>query len=123
MAQKLMARTPFLPIRIHGAERIHMHRMVITICAVVSLSSLQANAHSWYPIACCSNQDCQPVDHSEILSTPAGWKVAPTGEVIPYGDSREHFSPDGQFHRCSRHFVDPSNKDSTICLFVPGMAS
>ena len=97
--------------------------MVITICAVVSLSSLQANAHSWYPVSCCSVQDCQPVDPSEILSTPVGWEVTPTGEVIPYGDNREHVSPDGKFHRCSRHFFDPGQQDKTICIFVPGMVS
>lgn len=100
-----------------------MLRVPVVLCALLCLPAPSAHAHSWYPASCCSNQDCQPVDASEIRSTPTGWQVAPTGEVIPYGDHREQVSQDGAFHRCSRHFVDPAAEDRTICLFVPGMAS
>lgn len=100
-----------------------MSRLAVLLCGVLILPTLPANAHSWYPLSCCSNQDCQPIDASEIRSTPVGWLVEPTGEVIPYGDRRELISEDGGYHRCSRHFVDPGVRDRTICLFVPGMAS
>lgn len=100
-----------------------MPRLFVALSAILLLPALNVHAHSWYPRACCSGQDCRPIDASEVRSTPAGWYVEPTGEVIPYGDRRERLSRDGKFHRCSRHFFDQRLADSTICLFVPGMAS
>lgn len=100
-----------------------MHRIIYPLLAVFALSASPAAAHSWYPMKCCSQQDCQPIDESEVSMTPRGWKVEATGEVIQFGDRREHYSPDGEFHRCSRAFINSDNEDRTICLFVPGMSS
>jgi hypothetical protein len=100
-----------------------MRGIILPLVAAVALATAPAMAHDWYPLKCCSEQDCQPIAQSDVKMTPRGWEVAATGEVIPFGDRREHVSPDGEFHRCSRANVDSNLEDRTICLFVPGMSS
>lgn len=100
-----------------------MRSLLLPMLAVVALAAAPATAHEWYPLKCCSDRDCQPIDQSEVRMTPKGWEIAATGEVIPFGDRREQYSPDGEFHRCSRAFVQSNAEDRTICLFVPGMSS
>lgn len=56
--------------------------------------------HDWYPRACCSEQDCFPVDPSEIEWTLDGIRIKATGEIIPHDKVRRD-APDGQIHRCT----------------------
>ncbi len=77
-----------------------------------------ADAHDWYPHACCSDRDCKPVAETAVQLTPAGWLVRTTGETIPFEKARS--SPDGQFHICS-YGGKPDGR--TICLFTPGIGS
>lgn len=69
-----------------------------------------------YPWSCCSGQDCRRAD-GEVKETPAGYQIAETGEVVPYGDKRIKDSPDGEFHWC-RHLTG-KDAGKTICLYVP----
>src|SRR5690606_28288868 len=40
------------------------------------LAAAPAAAHNWYPMECCHEMDCAPVDRTEIVPTPT---TAPTG--------------------------------------------
>lgn len=83
-----------------------------------------AGAHDWYPVACCSDQDCVPVDGEVDVSASAeGWVIHATGEVIAYDDRRIRTTPadvGASYHRCS---MGGKPQGRTICLFVPGMGS
>lgn len=69
-----------------------------------------------YPWSCCSGQDCRRAD-GEVKETASGYRIAETGEVVPYGDKRIKDSPDGEFHWC-RHLAG-ADAGKTICLYVP----
>ena len=81
------------------------------------------HAHDWYDGACCSGQDCFPVPFGAVKTTPAGWQIMETGEIIPYGDSRERWSQDSGFHRCviptTPYTVRQGTAGRTRCLYVP----
>lgn len=40
--------------------------------AILLLSTSLVSAHSWYPAACCSGQDCHPVPCEELIPTKDG---------------------------------------------------
>ncbi len=77
-----------------------------------------ARAHSWYSLACCSGLDCHPISPDAVQATRLGWKILETGEVIPYGDRREQYSQDSDFHRCK--IPSGESRGRTRCLYVPG---
>lgn len=100
-----------------------MKPIFVAITVALALAASPAAAHEWYPIECCSERDCQPIDDSDVRMTSRGWEIEGSGEVVPFGDRRERISPDGEFHLCSRAFAVPGGDDRAICLFVPGMSS
>ena len=55
-------------------------------------------AHSWYPLQCCSGQDCFPLGDREVEEQAAGWRVRVTGEFIPRSQGQR--SQDGRYHIC-----------------------
>ncbi len=73
-----------------------------------------------YDFTCCSATDCSQARDGDILATPQGWRVAATGEVIPYDDSRIKHSKDEYFHRC----VPGGNESAprSLCVYVPEFA-
>lgn len=77
-----------------------MYRLILT--AALCCIGAPVYAHDWFPLACCSAQDCYRVPASEIEATPGGWRIAATGEVIPYDRTRQT-PPEGggEFFRCS----------------------
>lgn len=90
--------------------------------AVVLGWCVAAGAHEapsgWaYDAACCSGRDCRPVTPGEVTAGPRGFEVAPTGEIIPYGDRKLRPSGDGTTHRC---MVGGNATSPTICIYVPG---
>jgi hypothetical protein len=72
-----------------------------------------------YPFSCCSGVDCRPVKTKAISERPEGYVISTTGEVVPYNDRRIRYSPDGEYHWCSKYGKDDT---PTICLFVPAPA-
>lgn len=85
---------------------------------------LRATAHNaptgWaYDSDCCSSIDCAPAPSDSVRELPQGVLVVPTGEVIPYGDSRLRDAPDGLVHLC-RSLVDPKR---TYCVYLPSKGS
>lgn len=84
----------------------------------------QARGHEapsgWaYDAACCSGQDCRPAAPGEVTSGPGGFRIGPTGELIPFASSKVRPSGDGALHRCS---VGGEAAGATLCLYVPGGA-
>jgi hypothetical protein len=72
-----------------------------------------ALAHSWYPIACCSDRDCRALieENGETVTEFAeGWRLW-DGRTIPRGTVR--LSPDRQFHLCE------TRSRRIICFFAP----
>lgn len=84
----------------------------------------KAAAHSWYPPYCCSGRDCGPVSDDVVEEQPdgSGYLIKPTGEVIPYGDTRiKGYSPDSDTHRCA--VEGPASNSRTLCLYPRGGSS
>lgn len=89
--------------------------------AAALLLSREARGHEsptgWnFDILCCSNRDCGEVPPEWISEGPDGVTVKPTGEIIPYGDTRIKQSRDERTYWC-RPPDDPNPK--TICVYLP----
>lgn len=74
-----------------------MLRILLLACALACVGSL-AFGHSWYDVACCSDNDCHPVAADDVIETETGWKYLPTGTEF----TREMVKPskDHRFHVC-----------------------
>jgi hypothetical protein len=78
-------------------------------------------AHSWYPVSCCSDQDCEMVPAGAIRQESKGYRIeyvsstfGPINEVVPASQARS--SEDANFHACWRKAnVSPR----IICFFAP----
>lgn len=58
-----------------------------------------AHAHSWYPWACCGDQDCHPVVCENLTEQSDGrWIYKPTGNV--FAPEQVQPSQDGDCHVC-----------------------
>jgi len=89
---------------------------------VFVISMTAANAHSWFPNACCHGRDCRHAEPGEVVPTADGWLIPLTGELLPYDSPKVRKTPPegaGEIYRCT-HKQDPALP--TICLFVPEMA-
>jgi hypothetical protein len=89
--------------------------------ALVLSSMAPAQAHSWYPVSCCSNQDCEPVPNSGITELRGRYHVkyvsSRFGAIDHHVDSRTVLnSQDGQFHGCWRK---SGGSVESICFFAP----
>jgi hypothetical protein len=99
------------------------------IAAACAFGVPSASAHSWYEKQCCEDEHCEPMADGVVRETSKGFKV-PSGELLPYGDSRVRQSHDMRYHWChdqkatvTRHREIPFGPDSTICLYVPPKSS
>ena len=93
--------------------------MMRHIIAFLLLSG-PAAAHSWYPLECCSEKDCEMLAAAELQRDDTSW-ILPNGERIPFEAARK--SLDEQFHWCryvsspAAPVIKPTGK--APCLFVP----
>lgn len=74
-----------------------------------------------YGYECCHSLDCSRVEGpADITTTPEGYRIERTGEVIGYQDRRIKRSRDEYYHRCT----PGGNLDAprSLCLYVPDMA-
>jgi hypothetical protein len=77
-----------------------------------------ADAHDWYPRACCHDVDCAPVDQAETLPDGSLRLTSRVGTTdVPPSFPRQD-SPDGHMHIC---MVRYSHLDGMkpVCFFVP----
>jgi hypothetical protein len=84
-----------------------------------------AHAHSWYPKACCSQQDCMPADSIETDARGDMVVVAGSHRV----PAPRHFtpmpSPDGRIHICFSFVFDEFERNGIplpFCLFLPAQS-
>jgi hypothetical protein len=93
------------------------------------LAATPAAAHDWYPLECCHEMDCAPVDRTEIVPTPtsdpretaAGQPamVVTTkhGSVLVPGNFPRRESKDHRMHACMMPGV--GGQMQLICIFMP----
>lgn len=89
--------------------------LVRPILSIVLLSTgiSSALAHSWYPIECCSEQDCRELDETKgetVTETVSGWQLWDGRTVIR---QRARPSPDKKFHLCE------TRSKNILCFFAP----
>jgi hypothetical protein len=94
------------------------------------LAATPAAAHDWYPLECCHGMDCAPVEHAEIVPTPAtadpkSAGVGPTamivttkhGTVLVPANFPRRESKDNRMHACM--MPGPGGQMQLICIFMP----
>ena len=103
----------------------------ISILLMLTVLPGRALAHSWYPIECCSANDCAPADKVESVqqfnagifgtpahaSTPLMLITTKHGSVIVPPDFPRRDSPDGKTHVCMRRTSDGSMR--LLCVYIP----
>lgn len=68
--------------------------------------------HSWYPIDCCGDYDCDIVISARVLGDGSLEVTTKHGAAQVPADLKRHESPDGQMHACIRF-------GKVICVFYP----
>ncbi len=94
------------------------------------LATTPAAAHDWYPLECCHQQDCAPVDRTEFVPTPAtaepqGMTPAPGtmivttkhGTVVVPANFPRRESKDHRMHACM--MPGSGGQMQLICIFMP----
>jgi hypothetical protein len=94
------------------------------------LAATPAAAHDWYPMECCHEQDCAPVDHAEMVPTPttSDGKSATNsppamivttkhGTVVVPGNFPRRESKDHRMHACM--MPGAAGQMQLICIFMP----
>jgi hypothetical protein len=93
------------------------------------LAATPAAAHDWYPMECCHEMDCAPVDRTEIVPTPtadsqgaaagAPGMIVTTkhGTVLVPGDFPRRESKDSRMHACM--MPGAGGRMHLICIFLP----
>jgi hypothetical protein len=93
--------------------------MKIMLFAATVASILPVQAHSWYPMECCSGQDCHEADMvTEMPDGSAKVQVGNDTILVPRSLKRRT-SPDAHYHLCYHKW-----SDSTVvhCFFEPAQA-
>ncbi len=57
----------------------------------------RALAHDWYPVECCSQQDCKPIDDPREVGE-SGDRYTYRG--LSFSKAQTKTSPDGKYHVC-----------------------
>ena len=74
------------------------------------------SAHNWYPVGCCSGNDCFPIKETDLEAIPNGYRIKSSGLTATGG--QVHRSEDGRFHICT---IGGKPDDKPRCLFEPPM--
>ena len=100
--------------------------MRYTLALLALAIPIPADAHDWYPMECCHQMDCAPVDHAETVkgqlyagmgyaqSLAPGTLIVTTrhGTAVVPPDMQRRESKDNQMHACLR-------AGKVICIFLP----
>jgi hypothetical protein len=101
------------------------------LLAFLLAAATPAVAHDWYPMECCHEMDCAPVDHAEMVPTPTqadpkgDGNDAPAtmivttkhGTVVVPGNFPRRESKDHRMHACM--MPGSGGKMQLICIFMP----
>jgi hypothetical protein len=91
-------------------------RRVAVFLAGLGFFSAAAQGHDWYPLECCSGQDCGPAETVERRAD-GSYRVTSRGlsAVIPPDYALWRKSPDGRIHVCIRKLR--SGGEYLVCAF------
>lgn len=94
----------------------------IVLAVMFGIDTGPANAHDWYPVNCCSGNDCFQVIEEDIIQDLGNgvYKVGPVEKLV--SGSNVKVSQDGQWHICTPGWPigKPLAPETYIrCLFVP----
>ena len=93
------------------------HLILVALWSLIALAA-PVLAHEWYPIECCSGQDCAPVTKMETLGSL--WVVTTKhGTALVGPNIARRPSKDARMHACMRPNDD--GKMELLCIFVPPM--
>lgn len=94
-------------------------RMVLA-CAVIVAACVvarEASSHSWYPMQCCHDKDCHPIDSCEEIEDLPDGKVRWRGMI--FDKDRVHPSQDAKCHVCIfEHSWSPKDPPTPMCIFT-----
>jgi hypothetical protein len=101
-------------------------RKMVLVGVLCFAQVVQTLAHSWYPAACCSGQDCKPI--RQLLVQPNGdWilyiQLTESSGLVPVMVPKDHPkqpSLDSHIHVCVG--LGSDDKLFVRCVFVPGDA-
>lgn len=86
--------------------------------AALALGASPTTAHSWYPLECCHEMDCAPVDQVQsapeldgvIVTSKVGTALIPA--TFPKRTSKDH-----RMHVCLTK--DAAGQTKLLCVFLP----
>jgi hypothetical protein len=94
------------------------------------VAATPAAAHDWYPLECCHEMDCAPVDRTEVIPTPTtadpkSMTPAPSamkvttkhGSVLVPANFPRRESKDHRMHACM--MPGSNGQMQLICIFMP----
>lgn len=96
-------------------RKLKIHRWIYAgfiLGLMYLLFAHDVQAHEFYSIECCNEQDCAPLPDGAVKITKTGYLW--DGELFVYGERRIKYSPDGKYHGCAYRYS--GNK---LCLYVP----
>ena len=84
---------------------------------MISIIVFSLLAHSWYPIECCSETDCEQIEDGKVIDLPEGY-LFPNGQTVPHNLVKR--SPDVKYHWCrlpgTGNIIKSGDK---YCVFIP----
>ena len=96
---------------------MRLRRIAFAAASIALLAPpVDAQAHDWYPLECCSDRDCAPADtvvrreDGSILVTSRGMSA-----TIPADYAKWRRSPDERIHVCIRKLR--SGAEYLVCAF------
>ena len=106
--------------RTHVTARATVLAVMATVTVGCPLVASSVHAHSWYPPACCNENDCRKVDRVDYL--PNGDLVMHFGsqDVIVPRSFEKQPSRDEDAHVCVYRTI--SGRWAPRCVFLPGTA-
>ena len=103
----------------HASLRVRQLQALIIISVAAWLAGMLGSvAHDWYPLWCCSDNDCRALSEEKgemVVEELNGWRLW-DGRLIRRENSRP--SPDQKYHLCE----EPTTK-AIICFFAPPRSS
>ncbi len=89
----------------------------VWLALAISAGCSAAEAHSWYPWECCSENDCAPIPLAEAPREEGGGFTLVDGRRISYRELKP--SPDGNWHLCEQKWPANARERKILCIYGP----